>query len=70
MSNQGKELYEFGPFRLDSGFIWSQLHVHLAPTNLVVAPDAKIRFVGRGNMSLKGAVEMIARGQHGASVRP
>ena len=45
-------------------------NVHLAPTNVVISPDAKIRFVGRGNMSLKGAVETIAHGQHGASVRP
>jgi thiol-disulfide isomerase/thioredoxin len=45
-------------------------NVNLAPTNVVIAPDGKIAFVGRGNMSLKGAVETIARGQRSASVRP
>ena len=45
-------------------------NVHLAPTNVVIAPGGKIAFVGRGNMSLKGAVETIARGQRNASVRP
>jgi thiol-disulfide isomerase/thioredoxin len=45
-------------------------NVHLAPTNVVIAPEGKITFVGRGTMSLKGAVETIARGQRTASLRP
>jgi len=45
-------------------------NVHLAPTNVVIAPDGKITFVGGGNMSLKGAVETIAHGQRTARLRP
>jgi thiol-disulfide isomerase/thioredoxin len=45
-------------------------NVHLAPTNVVIDPEGKITFVGRGNVSLKGAVKTIARGQHTASLRP
>jgi len=45
-------------------------NVHLAPTNVVIAPSGNIAFVGRGNMSLKGAVETIAHGQRNAGVRP
>jgi len=41
-------------------------NVHLAPTNVVIAPNGTIAFVGRGNMSLKGAVETIARAQRKA----
>jgi thiol-disulfide isomerase/thioredoxin len=45
-------------------------NVHLAPTNVIIAPTGNIAFVGRGNMSLKGAVETIARAQRRAGVRP
>jgi len=45
-------------------------NVHLAPTNVVIAPNGNIAFVGRGNMSLKGAVETVARAQRNANIRP
>jgi thiol-disulfide isomerase/thioredoxin len=45
-------------------------NVHIAPTNIVIAPSGDIAFVGRGNMTLKGAVETIARAQCSAAVRP
>jgi hypothetical protein len=39
-------------------------NVHLVPTNLVIAPYGEVGFVGRGYLSLEGAVRTIARGQH------
>jgi peroxiredoxin len=45
-------------------------NVHLLPTNLIISPDGEIDFVGRGDMSLKGAVQTILRGQGEATVRP
>ena len=43
--------------------------MHLLPTNLIITPDGEIAFVGRGDMSLKGAVRTILRGQRKATVR-
>lgn len=44
-------------------------NVHIAPTNVVIAPDGEVRFVGVGQMSLKGAVQTIAHAQKSAPVR-
>jgi peroxiredoxin len=45
-------------------------NVHLAPANVIIAPDGRIAFVGYSNLSLKGAVETVAHGWRGNGMRP